>query len=327
MRWLCQTFAITLAAILQCVGPAAAQQWPTRPVTVVVPFGPGGGVDVLGRILAPSLSEILKQQVVVENVGGAGGMTGSNRVARAAPDGYVIGLGVTGTHAQNQSLYKKPLYDATVDFAPVGLIADASYILITKPDFPAANLQEFISYAKANQSKMQYGSAGVGSGTHVTCLLLNSAIGLQITHVPYRTTALAMPDLLTGRISYLCEPVQTALPFIRQKSVKPIATLTRDRAAVLPDLQSAHEQGLANFDAALWFALFFPKGTPNAIVQRMNGALGEALDSPSVRERLEGIGLRIAARERRSPDYLAKFVASEIEKWSGPIKASGVSID
>jgi len=327
MRWLCQTFAITLAAILQYVGPAAAQEWPTRPVTMVVPFGAGGGVDVLARILVPRLGEILRQQVVVENVGGAGGMTGSNRVARAAPDGYQIGIGVTGTHAQNQSLYKRPLYDATVDFAPVGLIADASYILITKTDFPAANLKEFISYAKANQSKMQYGSAGVGSGTHITCLLLNSAIGLEVTHVPYRTTALAMPDLLAGRISYLCEPVQTALPFIQQKTVKPIATLTRDRAAVLPDLQSAHEQGLANFDAALWFALFFPKGTPNAIVQRMNGALGEALDSPSVRERLEGIGLRIAARERRSPDYLAKFVASEIEKWSGPIKASGVSID
>jgi tripartite-type tricarboxylate transporter receptor subunit TctC len=327
MRWPCQTLAITVALLLQYIASATAQEWPTRPVTVVVPFGPGGGVDVLARILAPRLSEILRQQVVVENVGGAGGMTGSNRVARAAPDGYLIGIGVTGTHAQNQSLYKRPLYDAAVDFAPVGLIADASYILVTKTDFPAANLKEFIAYAKANQSKMQYGSAGVGSGTHITCLLLNSAIGLQITHVPYRTTALAMPDLLAGRISYLCEPVQTALPFIQQKAVKPIATLTRDRAAVLPDLQSAHEQSLANFDAALWFALFFPKGTPSAIVQRMNGALGEALDSPSVRERLEGIGLRIAARERRSPDYLAKFVASEIAKWAGPIKASGVSID
>ena len=163
-------------------------------------------------------------------------MTGSNRVARAPPDGYQIGIGVTGTHAQNQSLYKKPLYDAATDFAPVGLIADASYILITRTDFPAANLRDFSGYAKVHQSNMQFGSAGAGSGTHVTCLLLNSSMGIEVTHVPYRTTALAMPDLLAGRIDYICEPVQTALPLIEQKTVKAIATLTRERSPVLPDL-------------------------------------------------------------------------------------------
>src|SRR5438105_2876513 len=167
----------------------------------------------------------------------------------APPDGYQIGIGVTGTHAQNQSLYKKPLYDAATDFAPVGLIADASYILITRTDFPAANLRDFSGYAKVHQSTMQFGSAGAGSGTHVTCLLLNSSMGIEVTHVPYRTTALAMPDLLAGRIDYICEPVQTALPLIEQKTVKAIATLTRDRSAVLPDLPTAHEQGVADFDA------------------------------------------------------------------------------
>ena len=219
-----------IAALAVASAIAAAQDWPTRPITMVVPFGAGGGTDVVGRMIAPHLGELLGQQVVIENLGGSGGMIGSYKVARSAPDGYQVGLAVTGTHAQNQSLYKKPLYDAATDFAPVGLIADASYILITRPDFPAGNLQEFIAYAKANGAKMQYGSAGAGSGTHITCLLLNTAIGVEVTHVPYRSTAQGMPDLLAGRIDYICEPVQTALPLIEQKSVKALATLTRDRS-------------------------------------------------------------------------------------------------
>ena len=173
---------------------------------------------------------------------------------------------------------------------------------------------------------MQFGSAGAGSGTHVTCLLLNAATGIEVTHVPYRSTAQAMPDMLAGRLDYICEPVQTALPLIEQKTVNAIATLTRERVAVLPDLPTAHEQGLADLDASLWFALFFPKGTADSIVRRLNGALSDALDSPGVRELLS-IGLRVATPERRSPDYLARLVASEIEKWAGPIKASGVSMD
>ena len=174
---------------------------------------------------------------------------------------------------------------------------------------------------------MAASSADAGSGTHITCLLLNTAIGVEVTHVPYRSTAQAMPDLLTGRVDYLCEPVQTALPLIQQKAVKAIATLTHSRAAVLPDLLSAHEQGLADFDASLWFALFLPKATPDAIVRRLNVALGAALDTPGVRERLEKSGLRIASPDQRSPEYLAKFVVSEIKKWAGPIKASGISMD
>jgi tripartite-type tricarboxylate transporter receptor subunit TctC len=248
-------------------------------------------------------------------------------VARAAPDGYQIGFAVTGTHSQNQSLYKKPLYDAATDFAPVGLIADASYILITRSDFPASSLSEFIGYAKANRAKMQFGSAGAGSGTHITCLLLNFGIGVEITHVPYRSTAQGLPDLLAGRIDYICEPVQTALPLIEQKSVKALATLTRERSPVLPNLPTAHEQDLTDFDAPLWFALFAPKATPDAIVRRLNHALSDTLDTPDVRRRLEATGLRIAPPERRSPEYLAQFVVSEIKKWAAPIKASGVSMD
>ncbi|HEY7299678.1 MAG TPA: tripartite tricarboxylate transporter substrate binding protein [Xanthobacteraceae bacterium] len=318
---------ITALALAALGTAAAAQDWPTRPITMIVPFAPGGGSDVVARMIAPRLGEVLGQQVVIENIGGSGGMIGTYKVARAAPDGYELGFAVTGTLAQNQSLYKKPLYDGATDFAPIGLIADASYILITRPDFPAANLQEFIAYAKANRTKMQFGSAGAGSGTHITCLLLNSAIGVEVTHVPYRSTAQGMPDLLAGRIDYICEPVQTALPLIEHKSVKALATLTRERSPVLPNLPTAHEQGVTDFDAPLWFALFLPKDTPEVIVRRFNSALGQTLDTPDVRRRLESTGLRIAPPERRSPEYLARFVASEITKWAAPIKASGVSMD
>jgi len=324
-----KTLAVVILALTSI--PAAAQKstptWPIKPMTLVVPFPAGSASDVVARILAPRLSELLDQQVIVENVSGAGGTTGALRVARAAPDGYQIAFGVTGTHSQNQLLYKKPPYDATTDFAPVGLIAEAPYMLIARPDFPADDLKQFMSHAKANQAKLQYGSGGPGSGTHITCLLLNSAIGIQTTHVPYRSTSQAMPDLLAGRIDYLCDPVQTSLPAIQQKTVKAIAALSRDRATVLPTLPSAHEQGLANFDASIWFALFLPKSTPPGIVRRLNSALGGAMDTRNVRERLEGNGLRLAVPARRSPDYLSRFVASEIKKWTDPIKASGASLD
>jgi tripartite-type tricarboxylate transporter receptor subunit TctC len=313
--------------------PAAAQTtntvqaWPTKPVTLVVPFPAGSASDVVARILSPRLGELLKKQVLIENVAGAGGSNGALRVARAAPDGYQVAFGVTGTHSQNQLMYAHPPYDATTDFAPVGLIAEAPYMLITRPDFPAADLKQFISYAKTNQSKMQYGSGGQGSGTHITCLLLNTAMGIQVTHVPYRSTSQAMPDLLAGRIDYLCDPIQTSLPGIQEKTVKAMAALSRERATVLPGVPSAQEQGLADFDASIWFALFFPKNTPAAIIRRLNVALSGTLDTKSVRERLEANGLRIAAPIRRTPDYLSRFVASEIKKYAGPIKASGATLE
>jgi tripartite-type tricarboxylate transporter receptor subunit TctC len=318
---------VFVLASIPAAAQTAAQSWPTRPITLVVPFPAGSASDVVARVLAPRLSELLKKEVIIENVSGAGGTTGALRVARAAPDGYQIAFGVTGTHSQNQLLYKHPPYDATTDFAPVGLIAEAPYMLITRPDFPASDLRGFMSYAKDNQSKMQYGSGGSGSGTHITCLLLNIAIGIETTHVPYRSTSQAMPDLLAGRIDYLCDPIQTALSGIEQKTVKAIAALSRERATVLPAIRSAQEQGLANFDASIWFALFFPKNTPDVIITRLNGVLSTALDTESVRDRLESNGLRVAVPARRNADYLARFVASEIKKYAGPIKASGASLD
>ena len=321
----------TVLAALILTSPAAAQEspdaWPSRSMTLVVPFAAGGGNDVLGRIVAQPMSEILKQPVVIENVAGAGGMTGGNRVAKAAPDGYTFGLGTVGSHAFNQTLYKRPLYHAANDFAPVAMIADQPLLLVVRKDLPVSNLKEFITYAKANQGRMQQGSAGVGSATHLGCLVFNAAIGVDITHIPYKGGAPAMTDLIAGRIDYWCPFSTTAMPQIKGDTVKPIALLSLQRLNVLPDLPTAHEQGLANFEASTWNALFLPKGTPPAIVQKLHNAVVQAVGTPAVRQRLNELGMSPAAPDRRSPEFLAKFIPAEIEKWAAPIKASGISVD
>jgi tripartite-type tricarboxylate transporter receptor subunit TctC len=322
-----RTMAAALAILLAASAPVRAQTWPERPLTMVIPFAAGGAVDIMGRILAARLSEILGQRVIIENVGGAGGMSGAYRVVKAAPDGYEFVLGSVGTHAQNQSLYKKPLYNAATDFAPVVLIAETPLVMVARKDLPASNLPEFITYTRANQAKMQYGSAGTGSANQLACLLLNAAIGVTVTHVPYRGGEPAMQDLIAGRIDYACNIITTAVPQIEGGLVKPIVITTRNRSPLLPNLATAQEQGLKDFEAYTWNAFFLPKGTPDAIVRRLNAATIEALNTPLVQQRLKDIGATLVAPERRSPEYLGKFVASEIEKWAGPIKASGASAD
>ena len=314
-----------LAVALSCAGTASAQDWPNRPVTMVVPFPAGGPIDVVGRIFAPPLSELLGQQVIIENIGGAGGMTGSARVAKAAPDGYVFLYGNAGTHTFSQLLYKKPLYSAVTDFAPVAVMVENSKVLVARKDFPAETLREFIPYAKANQAKIQFGSAGAGSATHMACVLLNTAIGIEVTHIPYRGTALAMQDLMGSRIDYVCDVISTALPHIRNKSAKALALLSPQRSAVLPDLATAQEQGLPGFDTDAWNAFFLPRGTPEPIVRRLAKATSDALDMPWMRERVEGLGLNVPPPERRTPAYLAKLVPSEITKWAAPVKAAGIA--
>jgi tripartite-type tricarboxylate transporter receptor subunit TctC len=314
-------------ALLAAAPPAAAQPWPTRPMTMVVPFAAGGASDVIARILAQGLRMELGQSVVVENVGGAGGMVGSIRVAKAAPDGYQMVLGNVGTHAQNQSLYKKPLYQAGTDFAPVALVTNQSLILVVRNDFPADNLQTFIAYAKANQANLQYGSAGVGGSNHLACLLLNSAIGIDVTHIPYRSGALAMQDMLAGRVDYQCPSAPIALPQIEARTVKALAILSKNRSSGMPDLPSAHEQGLTDFDTLSWYALFLPSGTPADIVQRLNRATVAALNAPLVQQRLKEIGSDLVTPERMSPEYLGMFVAAEIEKWGRVIKANGIQLE
>jgi tripartite-type tricarboxylate transporter receptor subunit TctC len=320
---------VTAALAFLCGGgaPASAEDWPARPVTLVVPYAAGGPVDTLARILAARLSEILGQQIVIENVGGAGGMTGASRVAKAAPDVYTVLLSGSAVLAMNQTLYKKPLYNAVTDFEHVVLFSDSARVLITRKDLPVDTLPEFVAYAKANQGKMQYGSAGAGSGVHVCSVLLDVAMGTKITHVPYRGAGPAMQDLIGGRIDFIAEQISTALPQIQGNAVKAIAALGLDRAPGLENLPTAQEQGLAGLDCGSWGSLSFPKGTPQEIVRRLAKATNEAVETPAVRERYKGIGVTIPAPERRTPEYLAKFVPSEIERWAGPIKASGASAD
>ncbi|MEA2976805.1 MAG: hypothetical protein QOF19_2325 [Alphaproteobacteria bacterium] len=317
----------TLASFLAYAGQAFAQGYPDHPITLVVPFAAGGPTDVLARTMGESMSRILKQTIVVENVGGGGGMVGSSRVKNAAPDGYTLGLGTVGTHAQNQSLYKKPLYNAATDFTPVVLMAELPLVLITRKDLPANDLKEFIAYTKANEAKMQFGSAGAGSATHMGCLLLNHVLGTKIIHVPYSGTGPAMSDLIGGRIDFLCEIITTAKPQIDGGTVKAIAIMTKTRSPALPSVATTVEQGLPALEAYTWNAFFLPKGTPAEIVKKLNETAKQAMKDPVVRQRLEGLGAVFVSEDRTTPEYLGKFVAEEIAKWEAPIKASGVSVD
>jgi tripartite-type tricarboxylate transporter receptor subunit TctC len=306
---------------------AQAQDWPTRPLTMIVPYAAGGPVDTIGRIVGVRLSELLGQQVIIENVGGAGGMSGSSRVAKAAPDGYTFLLAGTSVMAMNQTLYKNPLYNAATDFTPVTLITDSARVLIVRKDLPADTFKDFIAYAKANGPKMQYGSAGAGSGSHVCAILLDAMMGTRITHVPYRGSGPAMQDLLAGRIDFIAEQISTALPQIEGKNVKAVVTLGADRAPGLENLPTAKEQGIDGLDCGAWGAFAFPKGTPEAIVQKMAKASNDMVETPAVIERLKQVGVTIPPRERRTVAYLRAFIPSEIERWVAPIKAAGVTAD
>ena len=319
-------FGAALAALAAVTVPASAQTYPTRPVTMIIPFAAGGPTDVLGRIVGARMSELLGQQVVIENVGGAGGMTGSARVAQAKPDGYTMVLGTVGTHAQGQTLYKKPLYNAATDFTPVALIAEVPIVLIARKDLPANNLKEFIAYTKQNQDKMSFGSAGAGSATHLGCVVLNTAMGTHVTHVPYRGTGPAMQDLQGGRIDFLCEIASTAKPQIDGGSVKAIAMLTKQRSPALPNVPTALEQGL-DVQAYTWNAIFLPKGAPAEIVNKLHDVILQTMHTPAVKERLEALGAVIVSDDRATPEYLGNFVKSEIEKWAAPIQASGASVE
>src|SRR5689334_11660716 len=267
---------VALALALTLITPAPAQDWPTRPMTMVVAYAAGGPVDTIARIFGQRLSEVLGQQVVIENIGGAGGMVGASRVAKAAPDGYTFLFGGLSNLAQNQTLYKQPLYNAATDFTPVGLLTDSPRVLITRKDLPPNTLPEFIAYAKANHAKLQYGSPGGGSGGHVCSILLDGLIGARVTHVPYRGAGPAMQDLIGGRLDYMCEQISTAFPQIEAGAVKGIAILGPERVSVLPNMISAKEGGLGDFDCGAWSAIVAPLNAPDAIVRRLNKAASEA---------------------------------------------------
>jgi tripartite-type tricarboxylate transporter receptor subunit TctC len=314
-------------AALAATGPAAAQEWPSRPVSLLVPFAAGGPIDVVARILGPRLTEILGQQVIVENLGGAGGANGANRVAKSPPDGSIFLFGNQATHTFSALMNKRLAYSPVNDFEPVGLLLSNVKVLVVRKDLPAKNLKEFIAYTKANHAKMQYGSAGAGSATHMTCVLLNDGIGAHPTHVPYRGTALAFQDLVAGRIDYMCDVISTALPHIRAGTVTPLALLSNNRSPVLPELPTALEQGLQGVDGDGWNAFFFPKGTPQPIVRKLAAAVNDTIDTPAIRERIAGLGLILPGPNERGPEALGRLVADELKKWAPAVKASGVSVD
>lgn len=304
---------------------ASAQDYPTRAITMIIPFAAGGPTDLLGRLLAQRMGEILGQTIVVENVAGAGGMVGSRRVAEARPDGYTIGIGTVGTHAQNQWLYDHPAYNAATDFTPVALVAEVPIVLFARKDLPVNDLKQFVAYAQKNQATMQFASGGTGSASHLACVVVNTAMGTKITHVPYKGGALAMQDVMAGRADFECDIISTVKPQLDNGSVKGLAVLSTTRSAVEPDLKTAAEQGL-DAQAYTWNAVFLPKGASRAIVKKLNAAVVEAMNSPAVHDRLESLGARIVSRDRATPEYLDSFVKSEIAKWKGPIKASGVEV-
>ena len=303
---------------------ARGEDWPTRPITLVVPFGPGSGTDLVARNLAAPLGERLGQPVVVQNMGGAGGLIGVSRVAKATADGYELVVGSLDTFAQSPSLRKQPPYDPIKDFEPAGLAVVQPLILIARRDLPVSNMREFAAYVKANGSKMQFGSAGVGTANHLVCYELTRAIGANVTHISYRGSAEAMTDMLAGHLDFYCILAIGAVPFIKAGTLKPIAVLTDERSPALPDVLTAKEQGFDFGNFYYWMGLFFPKGTPAPIVAKFNAALSATLDRPELQARLRDAATTVVPPERRSPDYLRGFLASEIKTWSAAIKASGI---
>jgi len=324
MRNLVRMFAVT--AVLWPAA-AAAQNYPTRPVTMVVPYAAGGAFDVLGRIVAARMGELLGQSVIVENTTGAGGIVGVKRVIEAKPDGYTFLLGTVGTHAYNQTIYKKRRYDAINDFTPVTLFSEQPMVLEVRKDLPANTFQEFVALVKKDGAKMQYGSAGVGSTTHLACSLLNSRAGVQVTHVPYRGSAPATNDLLGGQIDYVCGNLGAAIALINGKQVKALALLSKERTPLMPDLPTAHEMGLTGYDVTTWTAFFLPKGAPKEIADKIREVTHAAMETPAIKTRMLEIGVTEVAPERRSADYLAKFVIDEVARWEGPIKDGGLQVD
>jgi tripartite-type tricarboxylate transporter receptor subunit TctC len=319
---------LTFAALVALGGSARAQDvWPSRPVTLVVPYAAGGPVDTIARIMAARLSEILSQQFVIENVGGAGGLTGTVRVAKAAPDGYTLLLSGSAVLSQNPSFRKQAPYDPIADFAHVALFSDSARVLIARKDFPPNTFQDFMTYAKQNQTTLQYGSPGAGSGGHTCAVLLDGAIGAKITHVPYRGAGPAMQDLIGGRIDYMLEQISTATPQIKANSVKAYATLGLTRAPGLETIPTAEELGVKGLDCGAWGSFSFPKDTPREIVERLAKASSDAIDTPAVIERFKAVGVVVTPKDRRSPEFLTQFVKSELARWVAPIKASGVVLD
>jgi tripartite-type tricarboxylate transporter receptor subunit TctC len=311
------------AAALPAIAPRAwARSYPTRPVTIIVPFAPGGGADVSGRVAGEHMSRTLGQQFIIENFPGAGGTTGSIRAMRATPDGYTIDVGHIGTHAISVWLYPHLAYKPDVDFEPIGLIVENPILITARKDFPAANLPEFVAYVKANAEKLNMGHAGVGSIMFSFGLLLNAVLGAKPTLVPFNGGGPATTALLGGQIDYTCSVITDVSPHVRSWTLKGFAIAANERNAALPDVPTTKEAGLPEFTSAPWIALFAPKGTPRPILDTLSDALDQALDDPELRRRFFDLGGVVPEKSRRGPQALATLVKDEIARWEPIIKAA-----
>jgi tripartite-type tricarboxylate transporter receptor subunit TctC len=315
------------AALPALARVAQAQTYPTRPIILIVPFAAGGGTDVAARIVGEHMSRTLGQQLVVENVAGAGGTVGSIRVMRAAPDGYTIEMGQMGTHAAAVALYPNLAYKPEVDFAPIGTVCSQAVVIVARKDFPAKDLKEFVSFARANADKLNMSHAGVGSIFFTTCLMLNAVLGVKPTMVPFNGGAPAMNALVGGQVDYMCGDVVTAAPQLAGGTIKAYAIASPERNPVLPDLPTTTEAGLPDYQASAWFALFAPKATPRPILDRLTDALDKALDDQNVRKKLIDLGADIPRKDKRGQEALATLVKTEIARWSPIIKAANVKLD
>jgi tripartite-type tricarboxylate transporter receptor subunit TctC len=312
--------AALLGGIVACTVPASAQDYPTRSITMIVPFAAGGPTDVISRIVTSHMAKTLGQSIIIENVVGAGGTTATTRAARAAPDGYTLITGHMGTHAAAVPLYPNLAYHPQKDFEPVSLLAGTPILILARKDFAPKDLEEFIAYVKANTEKLNVAHAGVGSVSHVSCQLLNTVLDIKPTGVPFNGTGPAMNALVGGQVDYMCDQIVNAVPQINGGTIKAYAIATPDRNPSLPDIPTTAEAGLPAFQAQAWNAIFAPKGTPAQVIARLNAAASKALDDADVRKRLLDLGSVIPKPADRTPEALAALVKSEIAKWTPVLK-------
>jgi tripartite-type tricarboxylate transporter receptor subunit TctC len=309
-----------LAGLSTVAAYAQAETYPTRAITMIVPFAAGGPTDVIARIVTGHMAQTLGQSIIIENVVGAGGTTATARAARAANDGYTLITGHMGTHAASVSLYPSLAYHPEKDFEPVGLLAGTPILILARKDFPPKDLKEFVTYVKANVEKVNAAHAGVGSVSHVSCQLLNSILDIKPSGVPFNGTGPAMNALVGGQVDYMCDQIVNAVPQVNAGTIKAYAVATPERNPSLPNVPTTTEAGLPAFQAQAWNAILAPKGAPAPIIAKLNAAAAKALDDEGVRKRLLELGSVIPPAPERTPEALAKLVKSEIAKWTPVLK-------